>query len=94
MSAPIVVLWFIGGAAVDGERRAGVVTPYAVRGNENVAGRDDLGPPSFRLCHGFNKPMDLQKRSRKSYDFRDLLCFYSKESGTLCHSDSPPAAAP
>ena len=81
MSAPTMVLWFTGGSAVDGERRAGVVAPYKVRGSENVAGRDDLGPPSFRLCHGFNKPMDL-------------LCFYSKESGTLCHSDSPPAAAP
>ena len=91
MSAPTVVLWFIGGAAVDGERRAGVVAPYAVRGNENVAGRDDR--PSASVTVSINRWTYI-KRSRKSYDFRDLLCFYSKESGTLCHSDSPPAAAP
>ena len=39
MSAPTVVLWSTGGAAVDGERRAGVVAPYKVRGSENIAGR-------------------------------------------------------
>ncbi len=83
MSALTVVLWFTGGAVVDGERRAGVVAPYAVHGSENVVGRDDLGPPSSTFCHGFNKPTHPYIKGPEILRFPGPLRFHSGERHAL-----------